>query len=43
MITTPASLVKLYERWLQTGSRRTAVLLAEQGISPAISDETVRH
>ncbi len=43
MLTTPASLVKLYERWLQTGSRRTAVLLAEQGISPAVSDETIRH
>lgn len=28
------SLVKLYERWLQTGSRRAATLLAQRGITP---------
>jgi hypothetical protein len=31
---TPASVVSLYERWLQTGSRRAAALLARQGIMP---------
>jgi hypothetical protein len=31
----PASVVQLYERWLQTGSRRAATLLVEQGITPA--------
>lgn len=30
----PASLVRLYERWLATRSRRAALLLAEQGIHP---------
>lgn len=29
-----ASIVQLYERWLQTGSRRSARLLQEQGITP---------
>jgi hypothetical protein len=43
MVTTPASLVRLYERWRQTRSRRDAVLLAQQGINPVICDETVRH
>jgi len=33
-LTTPASIVQLYERWLQTRSRRAAVLLQEQGIAP---------
>lgn len=28
------SVLALYERWLQTGSRRAAALLAEQGITP---------
>jgi len=31
---TPTSIVKLYERWLETGSRRAASLLAAQGICP---------
>lgn len=35
----PASLVKLYERWLLTGSRRAALLLVEQGIHPAPATE----
>jgi hypothetical protein len=29
-----ASLLRLYERWVQTGSRRAATLLAERGITP---------
>jgi hypothetical protein len=29
------SILKLYERWLQTGSRRAATLLAERGITPS--------
>jgi hypothetical protein len=33
-LSTPASVVSLYERWLQTGSRRAAALLAQQGITP---------
>jgi hypothetical protein len=34
-----ASVVKLYERWLQTGSRRAATLLAERGITPVSPGE----
>ena len=30
----PTSVVRLYERWLQTGSRRAATQLAERGIAP---------
>jgi len=33
-LATNASLLRLYERWLQTGSRRAASLLAERGITP---------
>jgi hypothetical protein len=33
-LTTAASVVKLYERWAQTGSRRAALLLSERGINP---------
>ncbi|MFI5184494.1 MAG: hypothetical protein ACHQNV_08850 [Vicinamibacteria bacterium] len=33
-LTTAASVVKLYERWAQTGSRRAALLLTERGIHP---------
>ncbi len=33
-LTTNRSILALYERWVQTGSRRSAGLLAEQGISP---------
>ena len=43
MITTPASLVRLYERWRETGSPRAAALLAQQGLTPALANETVRH
>jgi len=42
-LTTPASLVKLYERWRETGSPRAAALLAQQGLTPALADESVRH
>ena len=31
---TNASVLRLYERWMQTGSRRAAALLAERGIAP---------
>ena len=33
-LTTPAPVVRLYERWAATGSPRAAALLAEQGITP---------
>jgi hypothetical protein len=33
-LTSNQSVVRLYERWVQTGSRRAAMLLAEQGIAP---------
>lgn len=33
-VATQQSIVKLYERWIQTGSRRAARLLAERGITP---------
>lgn len=39
----PASLVRLYERWLATGSRRAALLLAEHGVTPILGAEGVRH
>jgi hypothetical protein len=43
-LSTPASVVRLYERWLQTGSRRAAVLLARAGLSPALDPaEGSRH
>ena len=40
---TPASLVRLYERWVQTGSRRAAVLLAERGITPVAPGDDRLH
>ncbi len=33
-LTSNASVLRLYERWIQTGSRRVAALLAERGITP---------
>jgi hypothetical protein len=30
------SVLRLYERWVQTGSRRAAALLAERGIAPVL-------
>jgi hypothetical protein len=37
------SVLALYERWLQTGSRRSAELLAGQGIHPVPPGEPSRH
>jgi hypothetical protein len=42
-LTGPSSLVKLYERWRETGSPRAAALLAAQGIVPAVGNETLLH
>ena len=42
-LTTPASLVRLYERWRRTGSRRAALLLLDQGLTPALADPALRH
>lgn len=40
----PASILRLYERWALTGSRRAARLLAEQGITPvAPAPNGARH
>jgi hypothetical protein len=33
------SILQLYERWIQTGSRRAAALLAERGITPVVPPE----
>lgn len=38
-LTRPASIVRLYERWLATRSRRAALLLSETGIHPALPAE----
>jgi hypothetical protein len=35
-LSTNKSVVRLYERWVQTGSRRAATLLAERGIAPVL-------
>jgi hypothetical protein len=40
---TPASLLRLYERWLHTGSARAAALLAERGITPLPPGEGRLH
>ena len=37
------SVLQLYERWMQTGSRRAAVLLAERGIAPVGPDDGRQH
>jgi hypothetical protein len=37
------SVLQLYERWLQTGSRRSAELLASHGISPMMPGDGARH
>jgi len=39
----PASLLRLYERWVATGSRRAALLLADHGVTPILGAEGVRH
>jgi len=35
-LTSHASILRLYEKWLQTGSRRAASLLADRGITPVL-------
>lgn len=42
-LNTPLAEVRLYERWLQTGSRRAAALLAERGLAPHPPTDGVRH
>jgi hypothetical protein len=42
-LTTPLSVVRLYERWLATRSARAAALLAEQGITPGVPNGDTRH
>jgi hypothetical protein len=42
-LSTPLSVVKLYERWMATGSPRAAALLAEQGIAPVAPSGSARH
>jgi hypothetical protein len=42
-LTTPLSVVRLYERWLATRSARAATLLAEQGITPGVPSGDTRH
>jgi hypothetical protein len=42
-IRTPLSVVRLYERWLATGSARAAALLVEQGINPVAPSGSSRH
>jgi hypothetical protein len=37
-----ADLLRLYERWLRTGSRRSGQLLAERGVVPNIAAKTNR-
>jgi hypothetical protein len=37
------SVLQLYERWVQTGSRRAAVLLAERGIAPVVPGDGRAH
>lgn len=37
-LTSNASVLRLYERWAQTGSRRAAALLAARGITPVRPD-----
>jgi hypothetical protein len=36
-LTSNADLLRLYEKWLKTGSRRSAELLASRGILPVAS------
>jgi hypothetical protein len=35
-LSTNTSVLRLYERWVQTGSRRAAEMLAERGIAPVL-------
>jgi hypothetical protein len=40
---TPRSVLKLYERWVQTGSPRAAALLAREGLAPCPLDDGTIH
>jgi hypothetical protein len=40
--TSNSDLLRLYERWLKTGSRRSGQLLAERGVVPTMSARTSR-
>jgi hypothetical protein len=40
--TSNTDLLRLYERWLKTGSRRSGQLLAERGVVPTMSARTSR-
>jgi hypothetical protein len=42
-LTSSLSVLRLYERWAETGSRRAAALLAEQGITPVVPSGNARH
>ncbi len=42
-LNTPLSVVRLYERWVATGSPRAAALLAERGIAPVAPSGNARH
>jgi hypothetical protein len=42
-LNTPLSEVRLYERWLLTGSRRAAALLAGRGLTPHPPGDGARH
>ena len=42
-LTSDKSVLRLYERWVQTGSRRAAALLAERGIAPVSGGEGWRQ
>ena len=42
-LSTPLSVVRLYERWVATGSPRAAALLAERGIAPVVPSGNARH
>ena len=37
-----ADLLRLYEKWLRTGSRRSGQLLVERGVVPNMSVKTTR-
>jgi hypothetical protein len=42
-LSTPLSVVRLYERWVATGSPRAAALLVERGIAPVAPSGNARH
>jgi hypothetical protein len=42
-LSSPLSVVRLYERWAETRSPRAAALLAEQGIAPVAPSGSTKH